>query len=130
MSLTTYAGNKVLDHLIGKTAFTMPDVHLALFKTAPNVAGGGTECAYTGYARLDVAGADFSAAASLASTNANVLTFGTKTAGTDENVGWWATFDASVGGNMLEFGTMAAAKTIANGDTPKFPIGDFDRSAT
>jgi hypothetical protein len=130
MSLTTYAGNKLLDHMIGKTSFTMPDVFLALFKTAPGVGGTGTECAYTGYARIDVAGADFSAASSLASTNANAFTFGTKTAGTDETVGWWATFDASTSGNMLEFGTMTASKLIANGDTPKINAGDLDRTAS
>lgn len=130
MSLTTYLGNKLLDHIIGKTSFTMPDVFLALFKTQPTIAGGGTECAYTGYARIDVAGADFSAASALASTNANAFTFGTKTAGTDETVGWWATFDASSSGNMLEFGSMAVAKLIQNGDTPKIAAGDLDRTAS
>lgn len=129
MALTTYASNKLLDHLSGKTSFTMPTVHVALYKTQPTIAGGGTECAYTGYARKTTAGADWNAAASKANSNATEFAFGTKTAGTDETVGWWATFDASTGGNMLEFGSMAASKTIANGDTPKIPAGDLDRTA-
>jgi hypothetical protein len=130
MSMTTYLGNKLLDHCVGKTSFTMPTVWVALFKTQPTIAGGGTECAYTGYARDATAGADWAAASSLANSNAAEFNFGTKTAGTDETVGWWATFDASTSGNMLEFGSLTASKLIANGDTPKIPIGDLDRTAS
>lgn len=129
MALTTYASNKLLDHLSGKTSFTMPTVSVALFKTQPTIAGGGTECAYTGYARDTTAGADWSAAASKANSNATELNFGTKTAGTDETAGWWATFDAATSGNMLEFGSLAVAKLIQNGDTPKIAAGDLDRTA-
>lgn len=130
MSLTTYLGNKLLDHAIGKTSYTMPDVFLALFKTAPGVGGTGTECAYTGYARLDVTGADFNASSALSQANANTFTFGTKTAGTDETVGWWATFDNATTGNMLEFGSFSASKTITNGDTPKINSGQLTRTAS
>lgn len=130
MALTTYLGNKLLDHAVGKTSFTMPDVFLALFKTSPGVSGSGTECAYTGYARVDVTGADFNAASALSSTNANTITFGTKTAGTDETVGYWATYDASTAGNMLEFGAFSSSKTITNGDTPKINAGQLTRTAS
>lgn len=130
MALTTYTSNKLLDHLSGKTAYTMPTVSVALYKTQPTIAGGGTECAYTGYARDTTAGADWAAAGSMANTNATELSFGTKTAGTDETVGWWATFDAATAGNMLEFGAVTTSKTITNGDTPKIPAGDLDRTAT
>lgn len=129
MALTTYASNKLLDHLSGKTSFTMPTVSVALFKTQPTIAGGGTECVYTGYARDATVGTDWNAAASKANSNAVELNFGTKTAGVDETVGWWATFDAATAGNMLEFGSMTTAKLIQNGDTPKIPIGDLDRTA-
>lgn len=130
MALTTYAGNKFLDHMSGKTSFTMPTVHLALFKTQPTIAGGGTECVYTGYARDATAGADWAAAAAKATSNAAELAFPTKTAGTDETAGWWATFDAATSGNMLEFGDITVPKLIQNGDTPKIPIGDLDRTVT
>lgn len=130
MALTTYLGNKLLDHTIGKTSFTMPDVFLALYTTAPNISGGGTEAVYTSYARKDVVGSDFSAAASLASTNAVELAFPTKTGGADITVTHWATHDAVTAGNMLEFGTLTVSRLIQDGDTPKFAIGDFDRSAS
>lgn len=130
MALTTYLANKLLDHTSGKTSYTMPDVFLALFTTAPTVGGGGTECAYTGYARIDVTGPDFAVAASSANTNANTITFGTKTGGADETVSYWATFDALTVGNMLEFGSVLSSKLIQNGDAPRFLAGDFDRSAS
>jgi hypothetical protein len=129
MALTTYAANKLLDHMSGKTAYTMPDVFLALFTTAPNVSGGGTECVYTGYARKDVVAADFSAAASGANTNANDVVFNAKTGGADETVTHWATFDAVTAGNMLEFGALTTSKLIQTGDSPRFLAGDFDRTA-
>lgn len=129
MALTTYSSNKLLDHLSGKAAFAMPTVHVALFSSQPTIAGGGTEVSYTGYARKATVAADWASAASKANTNATEFSFGTKTAGTDPTVGWWATFDAASGGNMLEFGSMGVAKAIANGDTPKIAAGDLDRSA-
>lgn len=130
MALTTYAANKILDHLSGKAAFTAPTVRVALFKTQPTIAGGGTECAYTGYSRVTTSAASWNAAASGAQDNAAEFSFGAKTAGTDETVGWWATFDAASAGNMLEFGSLAASKTITNGDTPKIAAGDLDRTAS
>jgi hypothetical protein len=30
---------------------------------------------------------------------------------------------------MLEFGSLTTAKLIQNGDTPKIPAGDLDRTA-
>lgn len=129
MALTTYASNKLLDHLSGKTAFPMPSVWVALFSSQPTIAGGGTELSYTGYSRAATTGATWAAAAAKANTNAAELSFGTKTAGTDPTVGWWATFDAATNGNMLEFGSLAVSKAIANGDTPKIAAGDLDRTA-
>ena len=129
MALTTYAANKLLDHLSGKTSFTMPTVSVALFVTQPTIAGGGTECAYTGYARDTTAGADWNAAAAGANANATEFNFGTKTAGADETASYWATFDAATAGNMLEFGDLTEAKLIQDADTPKIPAGDLDRTA-
>jgi hypothetical protein len=130
MALSTYLANKLLDHAIGKTAFAMPTAHLALFTAAPNAGGGGTETSYTSYARKQIAGADMAAASAGASTNANELAFPAKSGGADATVTHWATFDASSGGNMLEFGALTASKTITNGDTPKFAAGEFDRTAS
>ena len=128
MALTNYLENKLLDHAIGKTAFAIPTVYIALFKTAPDDTGAGSECAYTGYARQAVGG-NFAAASGGSSANSADFTFGLKTAGTDDTVGWWATFDANAAGNMLEYGTFDASKLISNGDNPKILSGQLTRTA-
>lgn len=40
MSLADYAENKVLELMVGKTAFTLPTVYVALFTGVPGDAGG------------------------------------------------------------------------------------------
>lgn len=132
MAITEYLENKLLDHACGRTSFTMPTVYIALFKTAPNDAGGGTECAYTSYARVALdTGSDslFAAASGGASSNAEDIEFPEKTGGSDETVQWWATFDASSNGNMLEYGTFDSAKTVSNGDAPVIRSGQLTRTA-
>jgi hypothetical protein len=129
MAFTTYLANKVLDHIIGKTSFTMPTIYVGLYKADPTNAGTQTaECVYTGYARVAAAGSVWVAAASRAINNTTTITFGAKTAGTDETVTHWATFDAATSGNMLSFGPMAASQLISNGSVPTIPPGNAAQS--
>lgn len=120
-----YAENKILDHIVGKTSFTMPTAYLALFTTAPTDAGGGTEVSGGSYARVTTAGADWGAASGGANTNANTLTFPTAT-------GNWGTivaaglYDASSSGNLLIWNNLTANKTVTSGDTISFPAGNID----
>jgi hypothetical protein len=130
LALTTYLGNRLLDHAVGKTSYTMPTVWIALFTTAPGIGGTGTEATYTGYARKSTTGTDFSAASALASTNAVDIVFATKSGGADQTVTHWATYDASTAGNMLEFGTLTASRLVQDGDAVRFLAGDFDRTAS
>jgi hypothetical protein len=47
-NLTNYLENKLIDHFLGTTSYTMPaDVYVALFTVAPSDAAGGTSCAPT-----------------------------------------------------------------------------------
>lgn len=98
--LTTYAANKVLDHLHGKTAYTMPTNYLGLFTVAPTDAGGGTEVSGGSYARKATAGADWNAAAANSASNANALAFAQATANWGDVVAF-GEFDASAAGNLL-----------------------------
>jgi hypothetical protein len=126
--LSDYAENKLLDHLVGKTSFTMPTVHVALYTAAPTDAGGGTQVSGGSYARVATAGADWVAASGGASSNANDITFPTASAnwGTVVAVG---IFDASSGGNLLAWANLAVNKAVNSGDTAKFLAGEIDLTA-
>lgn len=119
-SFSDYSENKLLDHVLGKTSFTMPaTVYLALCTAVPTDASTGstiTEANYTGYARKQVAAADLNAAASGSSSNANAITFANCTAGSSTIIGW-ALCDALTVGNVLCWGT-ATSTVISTTQTP------------
>lgn len=128
-NLTDYAENALLNHILGKTAYTMPTTtYLALFTTAPSDSAAGTEVSTssTGYARQAITSV-MSAASGGASANASTITFGAATAS-------WGTvmafgiFDAATGGNMLLYGTLSASKAIASGDRLEFAASQLSAS--
>jgi len=124
MSKTDFAENKVLDHMLGKTSWTMPTAHVGLFTAAPSDAGGGTEVTGGSYARKATAGADWNAASGGSSSNANAITFVTASAswGTVTHFG---IFDAATSGNLLRWAPVTTQKTIGSGDTASFPAGSL-----
>ena len=122
MSKSDYAENKILDHLNGKTSFTMPTAYVALFTAAPSDAGGGTEVSGGSYARVATSGATWAAASGGSTSNAAAVTFPTATASWG-TVTHYATFDAPTSGNMLRWAPLTASKTIGSGDTASFAIG-------
>jgi len=119
---TTYCSNKVLEHIVGKTSFTMPSVWVALFTATPSDAGGGTECTGGSYARKSTAGADWATAASSSIQNANAITFVTPT-GSWGTATHFALMDAATVGNMLGWAALGTSKAISTGDTPTFAAG-------
>lgn len=122
MSKTDYCENKVLDHINGKSSFTMPTAYVALFTAAPSDAGGGTEVSGGSYARVATSGATWTAASAGATSNAAAVTFPTASASWG-TVTHYALFDASSSGNMLRWAALTASKTIGSGDTASFAIG-------
>lgn len=119
MSASNYLENKLLDHMLGTAAFTMPaQVYVGLFTAAPSDAGGGTEASGGSYARQP---ADFDAAASGQAQNDGVITFPQATANWG-TLTHWALFDAVSGGNMLHSGALDASRTI--NDTDQFLVND------
>lgn len=125
-AFSTYLANKLIDHMRGLTSYTMPTVYMALTTTASGVGAAGTEATYTGYGRVALSGT-LSAAASSSGTNSSAITFNPCTAGTSTVVGF-ATFDASSGGNMLEFGSCSLS--VSAGITPQFAAGAFVTAIT
>lgn len=123
MSKTNYLENKVLDHSLGVTSYTMPTVYLAAFTAAPGEAGGGTEVTGGSYARVALA-SKLGAASSGATVNSADINFPTASAdwGT---VTHFAVFDASSAGNMLHYGALIASKIIYSGDVLSFLAGQL-----
>jgi hypothetical protein len=123
MSFTTYTEDKVLDHILKGTSFTAPAVvYVALYTSATNAAGGGTECTGGGYTRKTMG---FTTATSGATENNGDVEFPTATDawGTLTHT---AILDASSGGNMLMETALTASKTISTGDVFRFQSGEFD----
>jgi hypothetical protein len=122
-NLTNYLENKLIDHFLGTTSYTMPaDVYVALFTVAPGEAAGGTEVTGGSYARQI---ATFTAASSGATSNDSNIDFTGMPAATTVAIG---IFDALTTGNMLLYGTLTTNKTTDAGDTLRIATGDLDIS--
>jgi hypothetical protein len=135
-AMTDYLENKLIDHILRNTAFSVPaGLYVGLFTAAPSDAGGGTEVSGGSYARAAIgpststwtATQGGTAGASSGTTgqsgNAADLVFPAPTANWGV-VTHFGIFDAASGGNLLFQGALAASKTINNGDAaPKFLAG-------
>ena len=122
-NLSNYLENKVLDHFLGTTAYTMPTtVYIALYTAAPSDAGGGTEATGGSYARQI---STFTAASSGATSNATNVDFASMPASTIVAIG---VHDALTAGNLLVWGTLSSNKALDAGDTLRIATGDLDIS--
>jgi hypothetical protein len=119
-SLSNYAENKVLDHVLGTTAYTKPTTYVALYTVAPTDSTAGTEVTGGSYARL---AGTFDASVGGASANSGNLDFTGMPACTVVAV---AILDNSTGGNLLVHGTLTANKSLDAGDTLRIATGDLD----
>lgn len=123
--VSQYGMSHLLDHVNGKTAFTMPaTVAIALATAAPTSTTTGatlTEANYTGYAEVVIAAAGWNAATAATpsvSTNNGAISFGNCTAGTNTLAGFGIKDSSTAGaGNMLWYGTLASV-TISTTQTP------------
>ncbi|MDP4299939.1 phage tail fiber protein [Leptothrix discophora] len=126
MPATTFLANKLLEHQVGKTAYTMPTVFVGLSSTTPALAGTGiTEPSGGSYARVATSGATWATAASGSISNAAAITFPTATAdwAAAANLTYGVLYDASTAGNVLGYGVLTVAKNVLNGDTASIAIG-------
>lgn len=130
-SLALYAENKILEHLVGKTSWTMPSTpFLALFTVAPTGEDGtgGTEASAGNYGRKACAGANWGAAADGAISNSSAIEFAECSGTNWGTINGWALYDAETVGNMIIWGNITTPKAIDVGDTAKFSIGVLDVS--
>ena len=126
-----YLHQAELNFLLKGTAYTSPaTTYIALFTTAPNLAGtGGTEVSTsgTGYARVAMpqGTATWTGPTANVYSNAQDVTFNVPTAN-------WGTivatglYDSPTGGNLLMVSPLSAPKTVSNGDgAPRILAGQF-----
>jgi hypothetical protein len=131
-SFSDYCELKILEHIVGKTSFTMPTIWIALVTTLPTDASTGatlvepTTAGGTLYARKSTAGSDWGTAAAGAIANSAIITFATAAAaGWGTIVGFALVDSATAGaGNVIAWGSLTS-KTILAGDTASFAIGDL-----
>jgi len=129
-NLTLYAENKYLEHLVGKTAYALPDCYIGLFTVIPDEDGaGGTEASAGNYVRKNTAGGDWEAAAAGAIQNANDITFIECAAGNWGLIVGIGIWDAESGGNCRSWMPLGANKQVDIGDTFRLEAGDIDITA-
>lgn len=124
-ALSDHAEALLLDWLMTTGSATRPtNWYVALYTAAPSDSGGGTEVSGNGYSRQSVT---FAAASSPGGTtsNTNAVSF-TAAGGNFGTVTHIGIFDNSSGGNLLWHGSMTASKTVNDGDTLEFSIGNID----
>jgi len=125
-ALSDYAENKLLDHLLGTTAYTAPStVYIGLATQSFTDANSSVELTGNNYARKSIA---FDDAASGATDNTSAVEFNAATGSWGE-VSHFGLFDQSSGGNLLLHGAFQNPKTIASGDVLKIDAGDLDITA-
>ena len=124
-ALSDFSEKLLLDWLMTTGSATRPTAwYVALYTAAPSDSGGGTEVSGSGYARQAVT---FNAAATPGGTtdNSTAVTF-TAAGGSWGTVSHIGIFTALTAGSLLWHGAMTASKTIADGDTLEFAIGNID----
>lgn len=129
-NISTYLADKLLDHMLGKTAYAEPTVYVGLYTTVPTMPAGtgGTEVSGGSYARVELTGNTAAAASGSAASSAD-LNFATATAswGTIAGIGL---FDAATAGNLLWAGPLTASKAVGSGDTFSIPSTDLTVALT
>lgn len=114
---SNFLKNAIFNMFLRNVTYTSPaTVYLALYTTATDDAGGGTEVAAGGYARQATA---FGAPTNGSGQNSGTVLFGPASAdwGTVTHGGYR---DASSGGNLLTHGPLGASKAIATNDSLRF----------
>jgi hypothetical protein len=126
-AMTSYLQKKLLDHAIGKAAYTMPvSVTLSLHTASPTDTGSTADevsTVGTGYGRVSITSLmNVTDSSTGVASNSSVITFGPATAdwGT---IAYVAINDTL--GNMLMYGALDEVQTTPLGETVQFSPGQF-----
>jgi hypothetical protein len=132
-SKSNYFENAILKHIFGDTTYSVPatlyvglwDNTVTLGETSTGASVGEVDTSGTGYGRVAVLNDNTKwTVTDNVSENAADITFETALAdwGT---INQFAILDATTGGNILFWSTLAVAKTVTTGDTVRFNAGDI-----
>ena len=124
-SLSNYAENELLDHVLKVGAYTPPThIYIALSTADPtDDASGLSEPSGGSYARILCD--DWDTAASRAIQNTSSVEY-VEATGSWGTLTHFAIMDALTGGNMLAYGSLSESKVISSGDTASFAAGAID----
>ena len=124
-ALSDHAEALLLDWLMTTDVVTRPTAwYVGLYTAAPSDSGGGTEVSGSGYSRQTITVASATSPGGTTSNTGDIVfTASGGDWGTITHIG---IHDASSGGNLLWHGAMTASKTVADGDTLEFSIGNID----
>ena len=118
--ISEYYANKMLDHMLGKTSFTMPTVmYMSAYNGDP--LGAGSEIATGAYARVLMT---ISAATNFIASNGADILFAEAT-GDWGTVSHLAVNPEAAGGTAMFAATLNTAKAIATNDQLKIASGNF-----
>lgn len=121
MPFSSYADNKLIDHLLGSGTYTKPStLYLALYVGDPLTTGAEVSTSGSAYARQAIT---FTISGGTASNTSSVeFSAATTNWGT---LDYCAIYDASTNGNMLVSAPLTSAKTIAVGDILRFQAANL-----
>lgn len=132
-SASDYAENKLLELLVGKTAFTLPTVHIALLTAAPTdatVGSGLTEpLTASNYARIATSGKWGTAASGIIINSGEMVS---NVASADwGTITHYALVDSATraAGNVLIWASVTTPKEVLSGDSITFAAGSISISA-
>ena len=130
-SFSDFLELEILDHILGNAAYSAPaTVYIGLWTAAlSDTSTGSTANEVSGgsYVRKSVTNneTNWPAASGGAKANGTAITFVTATASWG-TVTHFAILDAASGGNILGWAQLTVSKTIGDGDTASFAVGDLD----
>lgn len=114
--------------MYGGPAYVKPaTVYFALFTTAPTEPDGvgAVEMTGFGYSRKAMTNDATNFPAGNPKSNGTDVIFSDAIGGQWGPLEGWGIYDASIGGNLLHFGSFGSPQTIPTGDTARFPAGSL-----